>query len=78
MRKQNSAMNEVSPGLTSRVSHALGLDPTVPRNDKVYSVRDWEEVIEVLGSASNCPRQVMEQAKARYTYYMLYHYAPSL
>ena len=70
--------NEVSPALLSKAEHALGLEQTVPYNDKVYSLNLWEEVIEAIGTEMKCPAQVIARAKSQYTYYMLYHYAPGV
>lgn len=71
-------INEVSPSLLSKASHALGLEDIVPINDKVYPLSTWEQVIEAIGQAANCPVTIIERAKSRYTYYMLYHYAPTV
>ena len=76
MKTAAYAMNEVSPGLLSKATHALGLERTVPSNDKVYPVNTWEEVIEAIGRKAKCPAAAIERAKSQYTYYMLYHYAP--
>jgi hypothetical protein len=70
--------NEVSPALLSKAEHALGLEETVPYNDRVYSLNLWEEVIDAVGAEMNCPAQVIARAKSQYTYYMLYHYAPGV
>lgn len=70
--------SEVSQGLLSKATHALGLEETVPCNDKVYSVKVWEAVIESIGRTRNCTKQMIDRAKSRYTYYMLYHYAPGI
>lgn len=65
----------VTPGTLSKVEHALGLEDTVPFNDKVCPLPVWEEAVEVLGREKHCPAKIIEKAKAQYTYYMLYHYA---
>jgi hypothetical protein len=70
--------SKVSPALLSKAEHALGLEQTVPHNDTVYSLNLWEEVVEAVGAEMNCPAQVIARAKSRYTYYMLYHYAPGV
>jgi hypothetical protein len=71
-------INEVSPDLLSKVTHALGLEDLVPRNDRVYPINVWEALIESVGRARNCSAGIIERAKSRYTYYMLYHYAPGI
>ena len=71
--KQN---REVSPGLLSKAAHALGLDQSVPMNDQVYPISTWESIVETIGKSRRCSKAAIEAAKARYTYYMLYHYAP--
>jgi hypothetical protein len=73
----NNYHNEVSPGLLSKAAHALGLEQTVPQNDKVYSIGTWEALVEAVGRSRRCSKAAIERAKAQYTYYMLYHYAPS-
>jgi signal recognition particle subunit SEC65 len=65
-------LQKVSTGLLSKAAHALGIESAVPRNDKVYPVSTWEEVIEALGKRSNCPAAAIARAKAQYVYYMLY------
>jgi hypothetical protein len=68
----------MSPALLSKATHALGLEQTVPRNGTVCPVQVWEDLVERMGRAANCPARIIAQAKARYTYYMLYHYAPGV
>lgn len=74
--RTNKYRSEISSGLLSKASHALGLEAAVPQNGQVYPVNTWEEVIEAIGRARRCSKQAIEQAKSRYTYYMLYHYSP--
>lgn len=74
---RNATINtEVSPGLLSKAAHALGIEDTVPSNDRVYPVSIWDAVVESVGRRRKCPKQIIERAKSQYTYYMLYHYAP--
>jgi hypothetical protein len=65
-------IQKVSSGLLSKATHALGLESRVPRNDEVYPISVWEDVIESLGRRNNCPATAIAHAKTQYTYYMLY------
>lgn len=76
MSRVNLSKQKVPSALLSKANHALRLEQSVPRNGCVCPVQVWEELVERIGRASNCPARIIGQAKALYTYYMLYHYAP--
>jgi hypothetical protein len=78
MSRATLNQKKVSPALLSKATHALGLEQAVPRNGGVCPVQVWEELVEHMGRAANCPARIIGQAKTRYTYYMLYHYAPGV